>query len=147
MTLPTTPSPPPGSKIVTVALSPAIAQAHPRLMRDTLCTALAGGIVYWAEVRGVIRNEDGEYVLCEVRPSRDEGLAFDEDDARNNWQVLDPEKIEAAMLRVINEDLCREPVREWILSDYLDPLNSGNIDADSADVIVQVALFGEIVFG
>ena len=51
------------------------------------------------------------------------------------------------MLRIINEQgLCAAYIREAILMDYVDP-DSCRGDAETADVIVQVAMFGEIVFG
>lgn len=135
----------PGEKVVTLALSPAIAEKHPKLMRDVLCIAIEGGISYWAEGKDFVR--DGlDYVSCKLRPNRDEGLPYEKGDPRNDWQIVDEAKIEAAILRVINENLCSSSIREWILSDYLDP-NSSSIDADAADVIVQIALFGEVIFG
>jgi hypothetical protein len=137
---------PVGGKVVTLALSPAIAEKHPQLMSDILCIAVEGGISYWAEGKDFVRDADLNYVSCKLRPSRDEGLPYEKGDPRNDWKHVDAGVIEAAVLRVINENLCSSGIREWILSDYLDP-NSSSIDAEAADVIVQIALFGEVVFG
>ncbi len=136
-----------GSKQVTVTFTKVIADKQLQLMKDTLTTAIEGGINYWAEGRDFERQEDLDYVSCELRPSRGEGLAFEKGDKRNDWQKVGPAEIEAAMLRVINEkDLCAVYIREAILFDYLDP-DSCRGDAETADVVIQIALFGEIVFG
>lgn len=119
-----------------------------KLMGDYLETGIETGIGYWAEARNIITSEDHGCLSAEIRPRRDEeGLPYEDGDPRNDWQRIDAKVMEAAMLRVINENLCNKTLREWILSDYLDPVNCGYLDAETSDVVIQVAVFGEIVFG
>lgn len=137
----------PGEKRATITFTPALAAKQLELMKDTLTTAIEGGINYWAKGRNFDRQEDLTYVSCEIRPSYDEGKPFEDGDKRNEYQKIGPAEIEAAMLRIINEKgLCADYIREAVMLDYLDP-DSCRGDAETADVIVQVALFGEVVFG
>jgi hypothetical protein len=136
-----------GEKRAVITFTPTIAEKQLQLMKDTLTTAIEGGINYWAKGRNFEREEDLTYVSCELRPSYDEGKPFEDGDRRNDWQKIGPAQIEAAMLRIINEKgICAAYIREAILMDYIDP-DSCRGDAETADVIIQVALFGEIVFG
>ena len=133
-----------GSKQVTVTFTKTLADKQLQLMKDTLTTAIEGGINYWAMGQNAVREEDLTYVSCELCPAEQ---AFEKGDKRNAWQKVGPAEIEAAMLRIINEQgLCAAYIREAILMDYVDP-DSCRGDAETADVIVQVAMFGEIVFG
>lgn len=133
-----------GSKQVTVTFTKTLADKQLQLMKDTLTTAIEGGINYWAMGQNAVREEDLTYISCELRPAEQ---AFEKGDKRNAWQKVGPAEIEAAMLRIINEQgLCAAYIREAILMDYVDP-DSCRGDAETADVIVQVAMFGEIVFG
>ena len=134
-------------KRVTLTLTPEIAEKQLKLMKDTLTTAIEGGSSYWAEGRNFEREPDLTYVSCELRPSRDEGLPYEKGDPRNDWKHIGPKELEAAMLRIINDkSLCNRQIREAVLIDYMDPDSCWG-DAETADAVVQVALFGEIVFG
>ena len=113
---------------------------------DILTTAIEGGINYWAKGRQFKQAENGFCTSCEIKPSGDEGEPFPEGDIRNGWQVLDSAAIEVAVLRIIAGDLCRKDIKETVILDWQDP-DAFRSDAETADVIVQVALFGEIVFG
>ena len=138
---------PSGEKRIVLTVTPELATKQRQLMKDTLTTAIEGGINYWAMGRNFEREEDSAYATCELRPHRDEGLPFEKGDPRNDWKRVGPEEIEAAMLRIINEPgLCAAYIREAVLLDYIDP-DSCRGDADTADVVIQIALFGEIVFG
>lgn len=136
----------PDPKRVTIEIPPDLAAKHERLMHDTLTTAIEGGINYWAKGRSFERLKDLTYVSCEIRPDPSEGLPYPDGDPRNGWQRVDAARIEAAMLRIIQEKICAAHIREWVTKDYLDPDTCAG-DADSADAVIQIALFGEIVFG
>lgn len=115
---------------------------------DTLTNAIECGISYWAVGRKFKTTKDGLYTSCEIRPNPDEGLPFDKGDKRNGWQELNTEKILAACDLILSDagaKLCAHRIRAEILGDISD--NGCRSDADTADVIVQVALFGELVFG
>lgn len=127
---------------------------HQELCSDTLDNAIEGGINYWAMGRKFQRAPQshyraGSYLACELKPNSDEGAAFPDDDHRNDWQAIDLAKIEAAMVLLMSPagaKLCRKDIIEDIRTDWNDP-DACRADAETADVIIQVALFGEVVFG
>lgn len=96
---------------------------------DICTTAFGGGINYWAEV------SDGK-----IRERDDEGTV-------GRWIRVYPALVERGIA------LVKEPsfkVRDDILAAILlgDRNNdAGEIDVECADVIVQAAVFGEIVYG
>ena len=50
------------------------------------------------------------------------------------------------MLKITSGNLCGKHIRDDVVADLLDP-DACRADAETADVIIQVALFGEVVFG
>lgn len=138
---------------VTAPTTPALTADQTEYCINTLTTAIEGGINYWAEGRKFKRQPEVEgvigmgYLSCQLRPNAGEGTAFADGDARNDWQDINVEKLSAAVQKIItSKDLCRKDIREDILVDWHDA-NACRSDAETADVIVQIALFGEIVFG
>lgn len=131
---------------------PANIQAHRvQYCADLLSSALEGGSGYWARVRDVEFGaagtaQEGEYVACKIKP--DDGPVFDDGDPRNDYQRIDLAKMAEAIERLIAPG--SKMAGDWIIAalraDWNDE-DSCEYDAETADVVVQVALFGEIVFG
>ena len=95
-------------------------------LHDIFTTAIEGGINYWASLVMVDHDEDNWYA-----------------------RVLDRDA-ETGFLHVIDKATIREGIRNLAKSEYthhLDDLVEDNMDATTADVIVQMALFGDIVYG
>lgn len=129
-------------------------ELEPKFFADVLSTIIDSNIADWAEGRNFEHTNDGDYLRCEMRPHRQEGLVFDEGDKRNDWIEIGYAEVEAAMQKVINHQagvdgakpLCTPYIAKYILDAVLEQ-DAGHIDAEAADVIIQVALFDEIVFG
>jgi hypothetical protein len=110
-------------------------------LAEILITAVETGIDYWADISEYHWHDDGEHTraTAKVKPSEANGPAA--------WHSLTVETIEKGIAKVkepgfqINDTLRRD-----ILGGDTDN-EAGLIDADGADVIVQAALFGEIVYG
>ncbi len=114
---------------------------------DILTTAIEGGINYWARGRNFERDSELNYLSCELEPHNEEGPAFECDDPRNFWQKVDAEKILVAVNKIIAEnDLCSSGIRDCVTLAARDS-DACHLDAECCDVIIQVAMFGEIVFG
>lgn len=122
---------------------------------DTLTTAIEGGITYWAKGRKFVRvpEFDAEnalnYLACELKPKTDEGPAFAEGDPRNSWKPVTLDTIETAVHLLMSDAglrLCRKDIIADIRLNWADP-EACRGDAETADVIIQVAMFGEVVFG
>jgi len=111
---------------------------------DVLTTAVEGGSGYWLFGEDVqprsaqaIRNSDHDVTRIEF-----EVVVGSNDDGR---RVVTPQKIVDAAQKVLDG---RVQVRPDLV-DQIGTLGTGrfDIDADAADVLVQVAAFGEIVYG
>lgn len=119
------------------------------LCEDVLCTAFEGGIDYWIEglsARRERRDNDFSgfaYVGGTITPA---------DEDRGPMEITID--LVAAGIAKILEKGCAEkevlilgPKRYgYLLGSVVDD-DASMIDADIADVIVQVALFGEVVYG
>lgn len=104
-----------------------------QFLADVLCTALEGGIGYWSEC-GMLKSDALGYVSATLYPAEDDD--FPE-------TVLTRESIQQGIEKVLSPDFRVNPqIRAAIASG-----DAGQIDADAADVIVQAACFGEIVYG
>jgi hypothetical protein len=107
--------------------------------RDVMCIALEGGIGYWAVVRNVKRTEgsDWEYLSFEARDMEDKDAP---------WCVVDAEAIRRGVRLVLGPGftLCGEFLSQVAKANS--EQDAGYLDAYGADVIVQAACFGEVVF-
>ncbi|MGN0398852.1 MAG: hypothetical protein ACI4EO_01875 [Blautia sp.] len=113
---------------------------------DIMCSALEGGINYWCDTAKVPEEKrvarwgheqiarDGELHMHLIEP-------FDDDDTE--WYILTKERFIGGLEKYLKEPNhgCLEMDGKHLVID------AGNIDANAADMIVQYALFGEIVFG
>lgn len=113
---------------------------------DIMTTAAYGAITYWAE-------EPTQADFDAAKPDQHVIRVNDEDDydgPQTFW--LTPAKIRQAIVEVAegrhtNDTIAgyvRQAFRDWTAEDGID---TGDIDADAADCIVQVACFGEVVYG
>lgn len=125
-----------------------ITQSHafsPQDIGDLITTALEGGINYWCKKVIIVENPDGTYkgVSMEdeenVKHTSDAvgyggELKFYDAESEDVW-FLDAEKMGKGI-----QMYCEE--YSIPLKDLID-----EHDADSADAIIQYAIFGELVFG
>ena len=131
--------------------------AHQSFARDVLTVALAGGIAHWARIGDVRRDPDGALLAAS---------GVDLDDSRSAWSI-DLTDVEDAVGRVINhpEDCFAPdatvnplftgsiPVLLRAIRDQLDttgyPLPrfyAERVDAVMGDIVVQVAVAGEVIY-
>lgn len=122
-----------------------------QLFLDTFVTALEGGIGYWAastsyhwEVEGDLMGEDKEGFYSDIV---DTEFPDDEDNAGFKPTRIDRAVIARGFDRLLAGAIEMNPsILKNITSGYHDPANA-DLDAIDADVVVQVGLFGEIVYG
>lgn len=123
-------------------------------VQDVIDTAALGGITYWAtepteeEFAGL---PDGkEYTIVEGSDDtffgggrEIEGVHYlSKDDVREAYRkLLDPEQ------KHVNRRIHGYIVQSWVGGEDGQGIDAGQIDADTADVIVQVAIFDEVVYG
>ena len=115
-------------------------------LSEIIVTAVEGGIDYWADLRryqwsngsdGHLDHASVEVKPVEVRPA----------DKVPEWVVVDHALIEngLAALRTGTIRINRDMLGDILASDVTN--DSGEIDSDAADVIVQVSMFADIVYG
>lgn len=108
----------------------------PQFTSDVVTTAVEGGIYYWAEVTHY-RWLDVPHAYATVT----------ERDEPKRTAVLNRETIMAGIVRVLDPAFSvREDLR-GILARALALDDAGDVDVEIADVIVQAAVLGEIVYG
>ena len=120
-------------------------------VKDILCTALEGGIGYWA----CLLNDDPDWVAArdKLKAATGEKPCYDE----VAYEVLstghsiffedaedDEEKYELTWVGLMEGLRLFEEMRGKSLY-YL--IEDGDFDADDADAIIQLAIFKEIIFG
>jgi len=112
-----------------------------------LCTAIEGGITYWAEVL-TYRWMDPER---DYRPDT-HATVRDAEDEGGEVHTLTAQSIIVGLSRLASGEVgAGNPAAEESWSDALRKVLAGDdevdLDASDADCIVQAALFGEIVYG
>lgn len=101
----------------------------------------------WIKVCDTVRSgAEGYIVSFAARPHWREGKPFPESDNRNDWRLVCHAEIEAAIQEIIDGELTNQPTRDTIFQAVREA-DACHIDADAADAILQIAMFGEIVFG
>lgn len=112
---------------------------------DIMVTALEGGINYWCQKVEVVGDYLGEFASEQI--SRDGELklyAYDEAFEKQNIYSLTKDMLLKGLKVYISLDNT-ECLSKAHLGDY--GIDCGMIDANSADAIIQYALFGDILFG
>lgn len=106
---------------------------------DIMVTALEGGINYWCEGIEVVNNDykGGEYGSDVISRGGTLILSVEDDEPVE----LTLEKFQNGLQKFISSGSAEYGV---INNDELD---CGMIDAPASDLIIQYAVFGEIVFG
>lgn len=106
---------------------------------DIMVGALEGGINYWCQEAEVVGDYLGEYASDQI--SRGGKLILHDAESSDKWE-LDLEKfLNGVKLWVQNGDDAYGAVQRD------GTVDTCQIDAEMADLIVQYALFGEVVFG
>ena len=121
---------------------------------DVMTTAIEGGIGYWAEVKDyewgsnegprklgwdLPRKERGSYARAKIREADDYEVG--------PWRTLSTHTIERGIKRpATGKYNLNQQMLDWIVGGSASN-EAGNIDGPCADVIVQVGLLDEIVYG
>lgn len=110
---------------------------------DIMVSALEGGICYWSDCAEVVGCYLSEYASGQISRGGKLKIHVDEpfDEANTEWYELDMEKF-------------AQGFRLWLENggDRYGAVSNGEvdtceIDGEMADLIIQYALFGEVVYG
>ena len=111
----------------------------PQDIDDIMVTALDGGINYWCRKAEVVGEYLGEYASDQI--SRGGSLILYDAESSDHWE-LNLEKLLYGIQKAIEDNWFSD--YDWYVDGELDCCQ---IDADVADVIVQLALSDDVVFG
>lgn len=111
---------------------PAIVMLPDDQLMDIMTDALETAIGYWAAVRQVMTDEDGNVFEFQVR---------DREDSTAEWKTITLSSLKEAIERIQNEEVEVSPA----IKDQFKGVE-WNVDADGEDAAVQIAAYGEIVF-
>lgn len=117
----------------------------PQDIDDIMATALEGGITHWCGSAEVVGDKYlGEYASDQI--SRDGELRlYDIEDPSENW-VLSQQKFLDGLMKYLEAGNL-DCIEESNINCSVYDIETGDIDADAADSIIQYALFGELVYG
>lgn len=113
---------------------------------DVFITAMEGGIANWATTlayRHSITDKDGDLIPDRVGFR---AVVSDEDEPTRR-RVIDRDIIERGFAGLRDELEGDDPDRVTRILNALDDRDAGELDADDADLIVQIGLFGALVYG
>jgi len=117
----------------------------PQDIDDIMVTALEGGITHWCGSAEVVGGKYlGEYASDQISRGGELQLC-DIEDPSENWILSRSNFLDglAKYLEAGNMDC----IEESNFSSSVYTLETGDIDADAADSIIQYALFGKLVYG
>ena len=105
---------------------------------DIVCTALEGGINYWCKRAEVVGNYLGEYASDQI--SRGGTLILYDSEGEDKYELTLDKLLKGIQMYVVNPNAPYKIV-------YNNELDTCQVDATVADMIIQFALFGVIVYG
>ena len=106
---------------------------------DIMVSALEGGINYWCCKAEVVGDYLGEYASEQISRGGTLKLYDAEED---EVYELNLDKLISGITKAISEGYFKH--YEWYSATEIDPCN---VDAEVADVIIQLALFDDVIFG
>lgn len=110
----------------------------PEDIDDIMVTALEGGITYWCDEAEVVGGYLGKYASEQI--SRGGTLRLHDAESSDVWDLTRDKFIEGVKLW-LEDGACDTGA---LIGSKID---TGSIDAECADAIIQFALFGEVTFG
>lgn len=106
---------------------------------DIVCTALEGGITYWCREARVVGDYLGEYASEQI--SRGGELILVDSESDDEYTLTKQKLLNGIRLAIYNHYY--EDYKWW----NSNGIETCNVDADVADVIIQLALFEDIIYG
>ena len=110
---------------------------------DLMVTVFEGGINYWCGYAEIVEKPETECTFKSEVISRNGALELFDDESDDTW-ILTREKFLKGVNKALNHFHC-EFTKNPMYSNVQDMVE--NHDAETVDVIIQYALFDELVFG
>lgn len=97
------------------------------------------GIAYWAELKDVTRNPDGDVVAFDVRDNGAEGPR-----EAQEFIHVDETAVKNAVNRLLNGET---KVARRIASQFVGGEANWDYDSEGVDCLIQTITFGKLVYG
>lgn len=114
------------------------------VLRGLLCTAIEGGSNYWATFSNAERNAEGDYVRVKV-------TEIDRSGQRRVNRYITAEALAHGLERLAQAGTQPDPARHHfdpgVAMKHFGEAISETGDASTADVVLQMTIFGELVYG
>lgn len=128
---------------------PAISAERKQFLHDVFVTALEGGIGYWSQASKYhwSVDADGEQEDLDGFVAIIHEWDEDANDYGSKKLTVNRQVIQSGIRALADKSFqVRDDIRKTVLA--ASAMNdSGDIDAEIADVIVQAGLFGEVIYG
>jgi hypothetical protein len=111
------------------------------LCASILSTAIEGGIGYWSQVEPETRYDASHPLYYKSAKIHE----FGDSDEEQSVHEVDYDKIREALKVIITSPDFNQTKQDAIRA--ITEHDGGHFDANSADVVIQVACFGETVYG
>ena len=115
---------------------------------DIVCTALECGISYWANEAEVVGEYLGEYAHEQIARGGELIIHLDEPikEGGKTKYTLTKANFLNGLRSYLNDGMKPYEITYWDNKNYEYKLETGEVDAVVADMIIQYALFDEVVF-
>ena len=110
---------------------------------DIMCAAFEGGITYWCNQADVVKQPTEEIKWAHQAISRGGEIEL-YDAEENEKHILTLDKFKEGLQRFLRCENHHPSYNEGVVLDG--ELDCGNIDANSADMIIQYAIFGKVIY-
>jgi hypothetical protein len=107
-------------------------------IEDLLCCAFEGGIGYWAQIKTAKTVKDADY--AHQFPTRGGSVTLS-DSTGEGWPEVRTEQLDFLALTAGLQTMADKYPKH--LADF----TQDNEDAETGDVFVQCAIFGDVIFG
>lgn len=123
-------------------------------LADVLCTAIEGGVDYWADISDIKKRtrtadkvQDWDYVSARFTEREPSAEAAENADGERKTKVVGYAELAEGIQRVLTPGFkVNDEIRGW-LSSSAGSNDAGMVDVTVADVVIQAAMYGEIVYG
>ena len=110
---------------------------------DIMCTAFEGGITYWCPRAELVKQPESDIKYTHEAISRGGEIEL-YDAEKDEKHLLTLEKFKEGLQRFLRCENHNSCYNSGVIQDG--ELDCGSIDATCADMIIQYAIFGEIVY-
>ena len=116
-------------------------------LNDILCTAFEGGINYWCGSANLMRGTR-ETAVTDADTYTPDGFEYELFDAHDGKSYSEKKEDFPNYVPLTLQSL-RKGLALYFLrgNPYGEVLDAGNYDAAEADLVVQLSVFGEIIYG